>query len=67
MYSECEEVAENIFSVLTESTIKYLQFSNARIRVLVSEQMQDESDTIINNVTESLTRLINAKELTQCD
>ena len=58
MYSELDEVAQNIFDALSESTIAYLRFNAPRIRTLVIEQMGEESQSIIDGVTESLTALI---------
>lgn len=58
MYSELDEVAQNIFDALSESTIDYLRFNAPRIRLLVIEQMGEETQSIIDGVTESLTALI---------
>jgi len=58
MYSELDEVAESIFSVLSASTVQHLQYNRKRIHLLVLEQMPDESVGVINGVTEALTSLI---------
>lgn len=58
MYSELDEVAENIFSALSESTIEHLRFSRPSIRALVAGQLYDETQSTIDGVAESLKRLL---------
>jgi hypothetical protein len=58
MYSESDEIADYLFSVLAPATIEYLKFNPGKVAELVREQMQDESNTIICTVTDSLLELI---------
>lgn len=63
MYTELDEIAENIFNALSESTIEHLRFSRPRIRALgiralVAGQLYDETQATIDGVAEALTALI---------